>query len=479
MAGNKLIALMASLSRYELQSVRRYLLSPWLNENQDIVKLFEYYMTLLPAKQDTVDAFDDKQSIWRILYDKRSYDDQQFRRLHSELTHHVLQYFALRQYKQHAWQSAIDLLPILGKLDLPKHYAGIERQAREALTQSALRNADFHQAAFQIELACHHRQEQSGTKAIDYNFLEKADFHLDCYYIIHKLKHYCDTLDYRNTLAREAQVLLFPGFLDWVQQSRFFNEPAVEAYFLVANMLLEPENEQHFQQLRDLLLKQPNGFSLPELRSLYIYLFNYCIDFKINRGHSEYFLFLFELYQKSLEQGILFKDGVLPTQDYKNIITVGLHVGSYPWVEQFIKTYSDKLPLADQENAANYNLAKVFFNQKRYRQVIEQLQEVEYQDIIYALGSKLTLLKTYYELNEFLALDSLVDSFRVYLQRNKTISKEVKQQYLNVLRFVKKLSNTRLRDKAALAAIKKQITECKALADKAWILEKANELEEA
>ena len=85
------------------------------------------------------------------------------------------------------------------------------------------------------------------------------------------------------------------------------------------------------------------------------------------------------------------------------------------------------------------------------------------------------LLKTYYELEEILAMDSLIDSFRIYLRRNKLISKEVKQRYLNVLRFVKKLSNTP-NDVAAIEKVKKQIHDCKALADKNWILEKVEEL---
>jgi hypothetical protein len=477
MTANKLFALLVLFSRYELQGFRKYLLSPWHNENQDLLKLFEIYLSFLPFKMGESEAQIEKKTIWKLLFEAKAFDDQLLRRLHSELTQHALQFVALRQYKQDAARMQIDLLPFLGRLDLPKHFAGIERQLREYFAETELRNADFHQALHKLELACHHRQEQSGTKAIDYVFLEKADYHLDSYYIIQKLKHYCDTLDYRNTLSLQAEVFLFPDFLQTISQSRYFEEPAVEGYFLVANMLLKPEDESYFQGLKNLLQLRAARFAPLELRSLYIYLFNYCIDYKINRGQSEYFHFLFELYQKGLEQGILFKEGVLPTQDYKNIITVGLHVGAYPWVEQFINTHTTNLPAADQENATNYNLAKVFFHQRRYQQVIEQLQEVEYQDIVYALGSKLMLLKTYYELNEFLALDSLVDSFRVFLQRNKTIAKEVKQQYLNVLRFVKKLSNTLPRDKGSLEAIKKQILECKALADKAWILEKLAELE--
>ncbi|MEM1120524.1 MAG: hypothetical protein AAGJ18_08735, partial [Bacteroidota bacterium] len=72
--------------------------------------------------------------------------------------------------------------------------------------------------------------------------------------------------------------------------------------------------------------------------------------------------------------------------------------------------------------------------------------------------------------------DSLIDSFRIYIRRNKIISKEVKQQYLNMLRFVKKLSSTILGDEKALEKIRAQIAKCKALAGKKWILEKVGEL---
>ena len=121
-------------------------------------------------------------------------------------------------------------------------------------------------------------------------------------------------------------------------------------------------------------------------------------------------------------------------------------------------------------------MAKVYFYQNQYNDVIELLREVEYKSHVYALGGKLLLLKTYYELKEYSPLDSLTDSFRIYIRRNKIISKEVKQQYLNLLRFVKKLSSTIAGDKKAVEKIRTQIAKCKALAGKKWILEKVEEL---
>ena len=87
------------------------------------------------------------------------------------------------------------------------------------------------------------------------------------------------------------------------------------------------------------------------------------------------------------------------------------------------------------------------------------------------------LLKTYFELKEQRPMDSLIDSFRIYLRRNKLISKNVRQQYMNSLRFTKKLANVAPYDKKGLQKVKEQIENCKALAAKKWLLEKVAEME--
>ncbi|MEM1221000.1 MAG: hypothetical protein AAGH79_18910, partial [Bacteroidota bacterium] len=213
-----------------------------------------------------------------------------------------------------------------------------------------------------------------------------------------------------------------------------------------------------------------------ELNLLFIHMLNYCIDTKINAGETRYFQEIFSLYKTALQQEIIFEKGLLNPNHYKNIITVGLQVKAFDWVEEFTKTYTPKLPMELQKNALNFNLANIYFEKKEYQKVIEQLREVEYENLSYALGSKIILLKTYYELNELLPLDSLVDSFRIYLHRNKLISREVKQQYLNHLRFVKKLSTILPNDQTTIEKVRKQIDQCKSLAGRKWILEKVAEL---
>ena len=477
MIGKKLHTLLATFSKVEWAEFESFLQSPFFNENGDLLRLFEY----LDRQFGRQNALPDKtaftrEKVWQAIFGNQAYEDVVLRRLTSDLTQLAYRYLAQKEANSGELAAATHLLSALNRPGLNKHFNGVVRQLAPQAERKEARHAHFHRHLFQLAQFRHRHEEQSGKKLKSLQFLEQADYHLDCYYLIQKLKNYCDALGYRSTLSAEARLDLPPALMDYIPQAPFFSEPGVRAYYWAARMMLEPEEEDHFQHLKRMLDEEAEGFEMADLQVLFIHLMNYCIDTKINMGRPEYFQELFSLYQTSLDKEIIIEQGALDPHHYKNIITVGLHIREFDWVEMFIQEYTSRLPVSNQENALTYNLAQVYFHQQQYEKVIEQLREVEYQNLVYALGAKLMLLKTYYELKEFLALDSLIDSFRIYLRRNKLISADVKQQYLNVLRFVRKLSSVPPYNRNAINRIREQIDRCKALADKKWILEKLEEM---
>ncbi len=83
----------------------------------------------------------------------------------------------------------------------------------------------------------------------------------------------------------------------------------------------------------------------------------------------------------------------------------------------------------------------------------------------------------YFELKEYLALDSLIESFRIFLRRNKVLSKNLKREYNSFLNFVKKLTSLNSSDKEGLAKLKARIQVASTTAPKKWLLEKIEERE--
>ena len=246
-------------------------------------------------------------------------------------------------------------------------------------------------------------------------------------------------------------------------------------YRQVVKCFSEQEVEEHFNELLEDLEKYAAQLTKENLRECYHMAQNYCA-LKINQGRTDYYTIFFNLQKKVVQLGILLENEELSEGVFKNMITIGLRVGEFAWTELFIQEYYPYLPIGIRENARTFNLANLYSHQKKHDKVIELLSNVEYSDIVYALGAKLILLRTFYESKENLALDSLIDSFRIFIRRNKQMSKSLKREYINFITFLSKLiimGGGRTKDANLL---RKRIVETQYVISKKWLLEKIDEL---
>ena len=125
----------------------------------------------------------------------------------------------------------------------------------------------------------------------------------------------------------------------------------------------------------------------------------------------------------------------------------------------------------------SFNLSQLYLYQKKYPKVISILQEVEYNDYMTNLAAKSTLIGAYYEVGEIDPLSSLLESFRVYLNRNNEIPIARKILYKNLIKFTKKLISLAPSDNKKLLVLKQEVETTKNIASRDWLLEKISELE--
>lgn len=473
MLSNKLITLLETFSKNDLVRFKKYVGSPFFNENKDLVNLYDLLQPHLRKKKAGV-SFDinDKEKVWKSLYQKVPYKDVKMRRICSDLTKLALGFLAMKEFKKSALLESAFLLRPLNDTSLTKQYEHICRLSNEVENNDTIDNADFYFYKYQILWNQYQFKLKKRTSFL--TDFRQADHYLDCYYYLNKLKHFCGEYQIKNARSTNDPISIPSSFLENLEREGFLEIESIKAYYYVLQLFMDAEKVEYFYELKDLLLAA-NTFSINDLYDLFTYLMNYCVR-KINAGNQDFFYQLFDLYKIALEKKVLLDKDRLDFQHYKNVIAISLKVKEYDWAEYFIQTYTQYLTEEKRENARNFNLANLYFSQQLYDKVIEQLGTVQYKSHLYALGCKTILLKTYFELKEYQALDSLIDSFRIYIRRNKMISKEVQQQYLNLLRFTKKLAGILPRDKQTIEKVNNQIQNCKALAGKNWILEKVKEL---
>lgn len=472
MFSEKLLSILQTLSKVERNRFRKYLLSPYLNDQPDLVQLFDIVDTAL--RSSTFENLD-RQRIWQKLYAKKTFNDASLRRLSSDLNQMALRFLSAEARSQNPLAEALDMQRLLEKPGLKKHLAGVERNISRLLNDIPGQSPEYYLACFNLHHNIFIRAAKTITTSGYAEKLWSADVHLDYFYLTQKLKYYANWLLYSRSRTTEKEVLIPAGIWEVLDKNPFNTVPLLIVYKKVIDCLTEPEDEQHFRRLLENIEIQGNELSKSDLRECYQIAQNYCA-IKINQGRREYYREAFEIYKRIIQKGILLEDDNLSEGIFKNIVTAGLGVGEFIWTEKFIEEYAAFLPSDIRENARTFSLASLHFHQKKYSQVIGLIRDVEYRDVVYALSAKQLLVRTYYELGEDLALDSLIDSFKIFLRRNKLISKSQKREYVNFLNFVKNLKTLSFADSRKVAQLRAKIETASSITPKKWLLEKIDAL---
>ncbi|MES2621320.1 MAG: hypothetical protein V4615_10755 [Bacteroidota bacterium] len=472
MQNTKLFQLLQTLSVYELNRFGKFLNSPYFNEDERLMKLFE---TLAPHFKQQTHALLEQKKIWSTIHTGKKFEQLKFARLFSDLLKKLEEFLVVDKLKQNESRRHRNLLSHLTEKKLGKHYPESARLARKKLEATAHRDGEYYLQLFKLESAENIFIETQNQRTTEKNLLQTIEA-LDAFYLINKLSYLAAILHYKNFLALEGDVKLMNEVLAHLKKNDYSHIPAIAIHYRIVLSLMEPENEAHFQELKKRLAENYSLFQKTASRNMYAFAINFCIR-RINFGKLEYVKELLALYQQMLQTKLMTdEEGNLSQFDYKNIVTVGLRAGDVSWTESFIRDYKNHIPKAERQNAYTFNLAKLYFYQKKYDKVLPLLQDVLYSDIFYQLDSKVTLMKAYYELGEYLPMMSLKESFRILLRRKKIISEQNRVNYMNFLRFTMKLYRADVKEKQKVTDLKKQITTSTNVADKSWLMEKIQEI---
>ena len=466
----KIYAALNQLNIYELNRFKKFLKSPYFNSNQNLVLL---YTLLEPSLKNKQVAIPEKKEIWTQIF-TQPYSDLKFRKLCSDLLRKFETFLAQESYEKNPLHRADYLLRAVNQKKLDPLVNSSIRTAKRISGQQLLTPASYYYYQYEYErsyYAITGFEVQRGEVSNVENIIEN----LDIFYIAEKLRYYCTVLSRQHVIAHEYDILFMDEIIKHIKVKEYDQLVPINFYYQIYFMHQEPENGNHFEKLKALIDQHIQHLPEVDAEEIIGSALNYCIR-NINAGKGEFLRELFDLYQEFLNKELLFVDGQLTPWKFRNVIVTALRLGEYPWVEKFIHDYSPHLAEEYRENAITFNLANLYFYKKEYDRVLELLHQVEYEDASYNLNSKTMLTWTYYELDEIESLLSLLDSFRIFLKRSKSIPQNRKQHYLNLIRFVRKLVKVRIGDEKAIEKLKVEIDGTAGVVNKKLLLEKLEDL---
>ena len=463
MVKSHLVQILRTFSKKELRELRKWLQSPAHNQREDVVRLLEY---LVEDDHLYKDAFLDKKSVFRWIHPKETFDDAKIRQTIFFFMKALESFLIYDEIRQDEIYTKTALARVFRKRRLDRTFQKNLKQIQSLQEKHAFRNSRFLRNQYLAQ------QEEytfivSQNRTIPMN-LQEVSNSLDVTYLADKLRQTCHMQAHQTVYKAEYETGLLKEVLQYVENNKFLNVPAIAIYYYIYKAITEKEEEAHFQHLKREVMEYGHLFPPSEIRDIYLLAINYCIG-RMNAGDGAFTREAFELYRRGFDENILIENEAMSRWTFQNVALIGLKLQEYDWVERFIKNFQQYLEDKHRDSVVAYSLARMYYEKGNYDDAMQQINAADYDDILINLNAKTLLFKMFYEQEELDALESLLESMRNYLVRKKVIGYH-KSNYKNIIRYTKKLLKLNPYNNGQKEKLRKEIESAAPLTEKEWLL---------
>lgn len=463
-ADSNLYQLFSSLSPAELKELDKAVRSPFFNYRNEEIRLYEFLLRAKKRKADEISLGE----VVKYVFDKGNGDAAKLRHVMTYLNRIINRCITIGEMESSEEQKQLLLARSMRKRGLGKLFLGNYNEAEQYFNSEAALSPELYYHHFQLHTEYYiHSITNRRAQNKDLQLLSDD---LDSFYIIQKLKHVCSLLSYRNVFKFEYSDDVMQDIMPLVQKKQMLSNPLANLLYHNYLCLTEPDNEDYFIKLKELLLNQSQRVDVKELRDIFTLAINYCIK-RLNTGGQKYYHEVFEIYAAGLQRGVFEDRGQLSPFTYKNISAIAIGLKKYDWVAGFLDNYKNKLDDDIRDGFYAYCMARYCFATAQYERAMQLLQEVEIKEQFTDLDARVLLIKTYYELDEFGLLDYSLGNFKQQLKRKK-LQTYHETVYGNFAKNMGKVMHLRPYDKKARAELKSKISLTNAIAEKEWLLSK-------
>ena len=471
MANPKVIRALHSLSPAKLNRFSKFLHSPYFNTREKVTVLGDYIAGLSDENDwEAAEAY-------RLIFNEKKFKPLPLNNLLSDL------YKLLERFLRiEAMEQAEDL----------KHAAevkGIANISAPAVTKAYLRKKEKNEVQdpfgkYQLyKLADQFHFQQTRRNTNDDLIASQKNF--TTHFLQQQLRTWCELLNRSNILSLDfdrAELEKFKTVLAQFEHE-LKNNPRIDLYYALFQWLNNPSDDNWYQGFPEKLIAHLKTLPENNAKEICAYVQNYCVK-RINEGKENYLRELFNVFRLMISNNLITDGNTLSQWTYKNIVTTGLRLKEFEVTEQFIHEWYTKLPEAERDNAYQYNLAVLHYESKQYKRAMQLLNKVHFTDPNYYLDAKSILLKIYFEQESFEAIHALKDTVKIYLLRERLLSKNQKLLYKNLFSYTLKLYRLKYESyyltveklQAALRKLIAEIQQNELVANKTWLNMQAEEM---
>jgi hypothetical protein len=470
MRNSQLFHIFSALSKKEVRELRKWLLSPIHNQRDDVYQLFEYLSQHLGEEKDKLLT---KERLFAKIFPKETFDDARLRQTMHFLQTAIEEYFFYIKIREEPFRETITLVNVYHERKLDKLYEKAIKKLEDEYEAFPFKDDEHLEKGYLIVKEKSNRINEK-TRATKLHYQEMSDS-LENTFIARKIKLACVMLSHQRVYKTEYDLGLIDALMEYVSNKKeLLDIPIIKVYYHLYNLFRYPNEETHYFEMKQALKGYNRLFKPAERSDLHLIAINYCIG-KMNTGVQKFLREAFEMYQEGIESHFLIINGVLNHLDFRNIVSIGTTLKEFDWVSNFIEQYQQYLAPDYRDNFVQFSLCKLYFEMGHYDKAQSLLIQFDIDDLLINLSAKSMLVRIYYELNEINALESLLDSLRTYVNRNKAIAYHKNNVNL-LIRYMKKLTKLNTYDKDHKEKLREELVTAPSFPEKNWILKQLDAL---
>ena len=469
MRNSKLVHLLQLLTSADQKAFGEFLISPYFNKRAEVARLYEILekQFLGNKKKDL-----GEEKVFEMMFADKAFDPNSFRKLKSRLLKLLLEFFTIHNLQdQPAKQFQLLLNELNGRAE-EKYFLSYYNEAQKVLEKTPSSAEDSFENQLQTELELTRFLTRQSTRTQGTN-MEKVLRVMEQNQKIRLLKFAYLGLNQSNVVKGQQELEKTHTILSTLNFDEENNPPIIQLYFHLYQGMMKPLAEDHYFEIKKLLNAHSESIAQKDAIDIYHGAINYCIR-QINAGKRHFLGELLQLYQEMLSRKIILVADKLPPLQFKNMVTLGSRLGEFDWTESLIQKYTHHLAGGENPNAVAYCNGILSFYQGKMDAARRFLTVVlsEYDDVYYGLDSRVYLLKIYFETQDLAGMESLTESFRLFLMRNKLLPSARREKYQLFIRLFRRLYQLTPNKEEKWQKLKQDILMASSAISKEWLLEK-------
>lgn len=484
MLKSKFLNIVRTFSPAEMKDFRNFVRSPFHNTNKKVIAVTEIVAGNFNNLDNNMSL--SKEKIFTKIYPGKKYNDTVMRILLSDLLKLAEEYLAYLNFKSSSSSEKKHLLRELSDRKLNRLYHHQEKIALDNVKDTKV-NVYYYYDLFELmsirieQMISEGRQPDTAPDVMKQGEYLIYFFFISILNIAHELSIQKDIMNINpeyDPIENFFSCFDLNKFLKYENDRNPVSQPVLQIYYCMYLSVLQPDNTDHADKLKDLVFEHMDRFSREEVFNLFIILESLGTSATVS-GHKKYFEYLMEIYRHMLNKDIYkFKDDdYLQINLFRNMYYTALALKERQWAKDFIDKHHAELNPDYRDDATHLAYAYYYYDAKEYSRALEEASQVKLRNFVFKLDVRLLTFKIYYDMKADEEALSLTDSFTHFLNSNKSFE-YYREGFINFLKAARQLLRIRSGDSSAdPGLILKEIKKIKKISNRSWLIEKASELE--